>query len=247
MIKIGKIELGKIPRIAIAVTDKEENKIIKSLFVDILEIRVDQFKKLDPEYIHKIIANRKKIRVPLILTIRNKEEGGQRDISDELKLKIFRENISLVDAVDIELKSPILTELIKIAKKNKKIVIISSHNFKLTPNDKILKDVLSEAKKRGANLVKIAVKANRSEDVTRLLKFTMENKAKNLIIISLGEIGTISRLVFPAVGSLITYAYVSRPSGLGQRSFEELKEHLRIYYPRYNQNYIIKSRIIEYA
>jgi len=247
MIKIGKVELGKIPRIAIAVTDKEENKIIKSLFVDILEIRVDQFKKLDPKHIQKIIANRRKIRIPLILTLRSKEEGGQRDISNELKLKIFRENIALVDAVDIELKSPILTEVVKVAKKNKKKVIISSHNFKLTPNDKILRDILDKAKRRGADLVKIAVKANRPEDLTRLLQFTIENKTKNLITISLGEIGSISRLVFPGLGSLITYAYVSRPSGLGQRSFEELKEHLRIYYPQYNQNYIVKSRIIEYA
>jgi len=245
MVKIGKTELGKIPRIAISVTDKEENKIIRSLFVDILEIRVDQFKKLGLKYIQKIIANKKKTLIPLILTVRSKEEGGQRDISNELKLKIFKENISLVDAVDVELRSPILAELIKIAKKNKKILIISSHNFKLTPNDKIIKDILSKAKKRGANLVKIALKANRPEDVIRLLKFTLENKAKNLITISLGEIGSISRLVFPAVGSLITYAFISKPSGLGQRPFDELKEHLRIYYPQYNQNYIIKSRIID--
>ncbi len=247
MIKIGKTELGKIPRIAIAVADRENNKLIKSLFVDILEIRVDQFKKTDPTYVKNVIKTRKKIGVPLILTVRSKEEGGQKDVSNQLKLSIFKENISLVDAVDIELKSPILSEVVKTARKNKKIVIISWHNFKMTPNDKILKHILNKAKKSGAHLVKIAAKANKEEDLNRLMRFTIENKSKNIITISLGEIGSISRLVFPGFGSLITYAYVSRPSGLGQKPLDELRDHLRLYYPKYNQYYIIKSRTIEYA
>lgn len=247
MIKIGKTELGKIPRVAISVGDREDNRVIKSLFVDILEIRVDQFKKTDPVYVKDVIKKRKKIGVSLILTIRSKEEGGQRDISNKLKLKIFEENISLVNAVDIELKSPILSKVVKIARKNKKIVIVSWHNFKMTPNDKMLKDILTKAKKNGAHLIKIAAKANKEEDLNRLMRFTMENKSKNIITISLGEIGSISRLIFSCLGSLITYAYINKPSGLGQRTLEELQEHLRAYYPKYNQYYIIKSRTIEYA
>lgn len=44
MIKIRKTELGKVPRIAVTVNDKEDNRLIKPLYADILEIRVDQFK-----------------------------------------------------------------------------------------------------------------------------------------------------------------------------------------------------------
>lgn len=247
MIKIGKTELGKIPRIAIAIGDRENNKLIKSLFVDILEIRVDQFKKTDPTYVRNVVKTRRKIGVPLILTVRSKEEGGQKDISNELKLKILEENTPLVNAVDIELKSPILSETIRIARKNKKIVIVSWHNFKATPNDKMLKDILNKAKKSGAHIVKIAAKANKINDLNRLMKFTMEHKTKNIITISLGEIGSISRLTFPGFGSLITYAYINKPSGLGQRTLDELREHLRAYYPKYNEYYTIKSRTIEYA
>lgn len=247
MIKIGKIELGKIPRIAIAIADREDNKLIKSSFVDILEIRVDEFKKVDPVYIRNIVKTRRKIGAPLILTIRSKEEGGQKDISNELKLCIFKECIPLVDAVDIELRSPIVSEVIKIAKKNKKVVIVSWHNFKMTPNDKMLKGILDKAKRSGAGLVKIAVKANKAEDLNRLMRFTIENKSRNIITISLGERGSISRLTFPGFGSLITYAYINRPSGLGQRALGELREHLRAYYPKYNEYYIEKSRTIEYA
>lgn len=247
MIKIGKVELGKIPRVAVVIADQEDNKLIKSFFIDIIEIRVDQFKNVDPAYVKNIIKKRKKIGIPLILTVRSCEEGGQKDISNELKLSIFKENIPLVDAVDIELKSPILSEVIRCARKNKKMVIVSWHNLKMTPNDKILKALLDKAKRSGAHLVKIAVKANKAEDLNRLMKWTIENKPKNIITISLGEIGSISRLLFPGLGSLITYACINKPSGLGQRPLGELQGHLRAYYPRYNQSYIKKSRAIGYA
>lgn len=232
MIKIGKIKLGNAPKIAISVNDQIDYKLIKSLSVDILEIRVDQFKKLDPEYVDGIIAGIRKIGIPLILTVRSKAEGGQKHISDELKSEIFTSSVSLVDAVDVELKSPILSKIVKIAKKHKKLVIISWHNFKLTPNDRGLKDILSSAKRKGAQLVKIAVKAKTIKDVNRLMKFTMENKSKNLLTISLGPVGSISRLIFPMAGSLITYAYVNKPSGPGQIPLSELRGHLGMYYPK---------------
>lgn len=235
MIKIGKIELGGIPRIAVATGDRENNKLIKSLFVDILEIRVDQFKKAGLDYIKNVINTRRRVGVPLILTVRSKKEGGQRDIPNDLKLKIFKENVPLVDAVDIELKSPILSEVVKTARKNKKVVIVSWHNLKSTPNDKTLEDILNKAKRSGAHLVKIAAKANKEEDLNRLMRFTIANKSKNIITISLGEIGSISRLTFPGFGSLITYAYIDKPLGLGQRKLEELRGHVRAYYPKYNK------------
>lgn len=233
MLKIGKIELGRIPRVAVTISDREDNKLIKSRFIDILEIRVDQFKKTEPAYVQNVIKKRKKIGLPLILTVRSYAEGGEKDVSDELKLSIFKENIPLVDAVDIELKSPVLSEVVRSARKNKKMVIVSWHNLKMTPNDKILKDTLNKAKRSGAHLVKIAVKANKAEDLNRLMRWTIENRSKNIITISLGEIGSISRLIFPGLGSLLTYAYINKPSGLGQRPLKELRSHLRTYYPQY--------------
>lgn len=233
MLKIGKIELGRIPRLAVTISDREDNKRIKSLFIDILEIRVDQFKNIEPAYVKNVIKKRKKIGLPLILTVRSKEEGGEENVSNKLKLSIFKENIPLVDAVDIELNSPVLSEVVRSARKNKKMVIVSWHNLKATPSDRILTGALNKAKRSGAHLVKIAVKANKAEDLNRLMRWTIENRPKNIITISLGKIGSISRLIFPGIGSLITYAYINKPSGLGQRPLEELRGHLRTYYPQY--------------
>ena len=217
---------------AVTISDREDNQLIKALFIDILEIRVDQFKNTEPAYVQNVIKKRKKIGLPLILTVRSHAEGGQKDLSDELKLSIFKENIPLVDAVDIELKSPVLSEVIRSARRNKKMVIVSWHNLKATPNDRILQETLDKAKRSGAHLVKIAVKANKAEDLNRLMRWTIENRSKNIITISLGKIGSISRLIFPGLGSLLTYAYIDKPSGLGQRQLEELRGHLRAYYPQ---------------
>ncbi|MDP2928673.1 MAG: type I 3-dehydroquinate dehydratase [Candidatus Omnitrophota bacterium] len=232
MIKIGKVRLGVLPKIAVSVNDTADEKRVKSLNADILEIRVDQFKILDPEYVNRVIARVKKIGIPLILTVRSHEEGGEKNLPDELKLRIFKSAISLVDAVDIELKSPVISEVVKIAKKNKKLIIVSWHNFKLTPGDRALKGILNDALKKGAQLVKVAVRARKADDVNRLMKFTMQNRASNLITISLGKVGRISRLIFPMAGSLITYAYITKPSGPGQTPLKDLRRHLRMHYPQ---------------
>ena len=113
--------------------------------------------------------------------------------------------------------------------------------------DDVLDRYYQAAKKNGANIVKIAARANKTEDIIRLIKFTYENKNKNLITVSLGAMGSISRLIFPKFGSLITYSYITKPSGTGQIPLEKLQEHLRLYYPQYNQYYIAKSGSIAYA
>ena len=241
MVKVGNIKLNRVPTIVAAVSDRENVRSLKSYNIDILELRVDQFDSLAPLHIRDTVKSRRKIGPPLILTVRNKNEGGEKNIRDEQRLKIFKENISFVDAVDIELKSTIVSKVIKLAKKNKKAVIVSWHNFKLTPTNKILKDILGKAKKIGADIVKIAAKANKTEDFIRLIEFTRNNRNKNIITISLGNIGSMSRLLFPMLGSLMTYTYVDRPSGPGQVPLKILQKHLRLYYPEYNQTFISKS------
>src|SRR3989338_4780628 len=135
MIKIGNLTLNDIPRVAIVISDKEQNKSIESRNIDIVEIRLDQFDRLDTNYIRGNIITRKELNLTLILTIRSRKEGGKKNISDRRKSKLFEDIISLVDAVDIELRSPIVSKVIDIAKRNKKIIIISWHDFKSTPDN----------------------------------------------------------------------------------------------------------------
>lgn len=234
MIKLGNIFLRPgMPKVAVSISDCSKNRLLKSREIDIIEIRIDQFTRVDAKYIKDNIIVRKKLNLPLILTIRSKKEGGKKNIRDERKLNIFRDIIPLIDAVDIELRSPIIMEVIDFAKRGNKKIIISSHNFKSTPINEDLTDIIRKAKKKGANIVKIATKANSIDDVNRLMQFTQQNKNKNIIVISLGNIGAISRLCFPIVGSLITYSYIDKPFGIGQIPLDVLQSQLHLFYSQY--------------
>lgn len=248
MIKLGNVSLNSVPRIAVAISDEGANSSVVANHVDILEIRVDQFKSVDVDYVKKNIIERAKIDIPIILTVRNDEaeSGRQSDISDKQKLDIFKATISLVDAVDIELKSPLVSEVVSLAKENNKLIIVSSHNFKETPQDEELERILSDAKKQGADIVKMATQANSKEDVKRLMAFTLKHENDNIITISLGSLGSISRLTAPSLGSLITYSYIGVQSAPGQLPLSRLQDDLRLYYPEYNQYMIDKFELLEY-
>ena len=114
--------------IALVITDQETNAQIKNLGVGLLELRVDLFKKLDPSYIIGQIKQRKLLKIPLLLTLRNqKKEGALKTFSDELKMQIITAALPLVDMIDIELSSPLLKQAAARARELNKKVIISSH------------------------------------------------------------------------------------------------------------------------
>lgn len=231
MLKLGTVVLNRFPHLVLTITDQETNAALKSLPVDVLEIRVDQFKKFNLDDIKNNIIHRKETRIPIILTIRNmKFEGGKENISDDLKMKIFQSVISWIDAVDIEFNSPLLSSVISLARRHKKVAIVSWHDFKRTPESSDLEKKLKDARRKGADIVKIAARANSFEDVNRLMQFTMKYKNHHLITMSLGKWGSISRLVFPLAGSLLTYTYLNRPFAPGQVPVKILHEHLCLYY-----------------
>ena len=234
MMKIGNVSLNNPPNVAVVITDQEENQEIASWGADVLEVRVDQFESLELASVEKNLSTRKALGLPMILTLRNDPaEGGTVEIAEEKKLEIFQAVISLVDAVDIELSSPLVSQVVDLAKQNQKTVIVSSHNFKTTPSAEALEALFQDAVSRGADIVKIAAQANTRDDVNTLMLFTVKHKSDQVITMSLGELGSLSRLTFPSVGSLLTYAYVRQATAPGQIPFNILQEDLRRYYPEY--------------
>jgi len=231
--QIGHMKFDGNPRIVVSITDEETNEALRSRDIDALEIRVDQFRNLDMTYIEKIIGARAQIGIPIILTVRNDPAEGASPcacISDEQKLAIFESVAEWVDAFDIELRSPIFSALMDLAKSRETMSIVSWHDFNTTPPTGELERILSLAGKKRADIVKIATHARSMEDVRRLLAFTLQNADQNLITIAMGREGMISRLVFPMAGSLLTFSYVSHPTAPGQIPFDELKKDLNRYY-----------------
>lgn len=231
MIKIGRLNLGNTPRIAAVITDDKNRQSLKNAIgqgADLLELRIDFFKGIEPENLSKTVRKIKQSRLPLIATVRSKTEGGKRLLTDRQRKEIFQHIIHLVDAVDIELSSKnIIKAIVASAKKQNKKVIVSYHNFKETPSDRKLNKIIKNSKNAGADIIKLAVMANQMQDVLRLANLTL--KHKNLITLSMGEMAKISRIIFPIFGSLITYGSIGQSTAPGQIPLKILKRELRFY------------------
>lgn len=216
--------------IAVPFSDEsfEENLLYcKERGADIIELRVDLFENRNPDFLLECIKNVQEAGMKTILTIRSEEEGGSRV---ENRLELFRRCAPHSDYTDIELSSqnliPEVRELVKGAGKK---LIVSYHNFDITPANWILKEVFREARRWGADLVKVSVRANSYEDTARLLCLAREEKGEK-IIIAMGEKGKVSRVAGFIFGSVISYAFVGSAVAPGQLSLEELVELRRILY-----------------
>jgi 3-dehydroquinate dehydratase-1 len=216
--------------IVLVITDQETNAQIKNLGVGLLELRADLFKKLSPAYVINQIRLRKKLKIPLLLTLRNqKNEGAAKIFSDEKKWRIITAALPLVDMIDIELSSPLLKQVVARARTFKVKVIVSSHYLRGTPRD--LESIFKKSLNARGDIVKIAAKACSFDDVMTMLAFTHRHRKLGVITMSLGPWGVLSRLVLPAAGSRYAYTFLNRPTASGQVDVATLKSHLKVYYP----------------
>ncbi|NOZ68650.1 MAG: type I 3-dehydroquinate dehydratase [Deferribacteres bacterium] len=235
--KIGDIELGKRPVVVGTVSTDFNMPADAVQQVDIMEIRVDM---LDVEGISDIIdifsSVKRRYGKPLIATIRSREEGGEREIDDDRRYRIFREVLSFAEVLDVELSSGGLIEKVSgLCRENGRMLMASYHNFSETPERDVLMGLLRRGKDLGARIVKIAVHAADNKDLSELIHFTIENRDAGIVTISLGRAGLISRIINPMTGSLLTYGFIDRAASPGQISAFEIIKHLRLFDPSYNE------------
>ncbi len=219
------------PKIILVISNKETNAQIKRFAVDALELRADLLPKLSPDILVKEIKNRRALKIPILLTVRNqKEEGALKAFSDQNKWALLEAGLPLVDMVDIELSSPLLKSTVALARRLKKKVIISSHNFKSMPSNDSLESTLRKSKAVGADLIKIAASASTETELWRMIDFTRTHQDQSLITIAMGATGKVSRLLLPLAGSQFTYTFIGTPKAPGQIDIKTLLEHIKFYY-----------------
>jgi 3-dehydroquinate dehydratase, type I len=195
---------------------------LQKIGTDILEIRVDSFNQNIQSTCAYIAEIKKACSLPLIGTIR--ENTGNSD----KRLDYFKGIIPLVDAIDIELNSAIVGQVIAMA--GDKTIIVSEHDFKRTPDIAQLKEIVDKATSLGGTIVKIAAFAHNQEDVVRLLRF-IDQCEENIVAFSMGEYGTISRVLSMLFGSLFSYGFITHANAPGQLSIEKLIEECRLFFP----------------
>lgn len=217
---------------------KSQTELIMQNPVDIVEWRADLFENTNDSdatdeavrIIRRIIDD-----VPLLYTIRTVNEGGGFSLSFEEYAELLKQAASnpLIDAVDVEILSTnteAVTALITSLKQNA-VVIASSHDFAKTPDREEIIKRLQYMEACGADVCKMAVMPQSTDDVLVLLAAT--NQAYQLlnrpvITMSMGKTGLISRLCGEVFGNTLTFGCVGQSSAPGQIDAKELDRVLEI-------------------
>lgn len=148
-------------------------------------------------------------------------------MTEKHRAVLYEALMPFADLVDIELSSGIRKSVVNFAKRAKKRVIISHHDFESTPGDKKLNKIVESARSSGGDIVKIASMVNSRDDLRRLAGLLSHERG--LIVIGMGQLGKPSRVFFPMLGSLVTYCPVTRSTAPGQMSLKETRSELRRY------------------
>jgi 3-dehydroquinate dehydratase/shikimate dehydrogenase len=167
---------------------------------DMIELRLDYFEDWNPDDLKEL---RKVFFIPMLFTLRSKLEGGNYPFSEEKRL-VDIEVLASLQPEYMDLESFVSGKFIyNLSEKYPTIkFIISYHNFHHTPLN--LDAILMNMRKTPAHYYKIAVT---SKSTVEALKFLCWTKIQeNLIGISMGPYGQISRILAPIVGIPITYA-----------------------------------------
>ncbi len=253
VLKIREMTLGKgKPKICIPLTGKNEAELkeevstVKKVCCDIVEWRADCFEEIDDvEKVKRMLRELRLLleRIPILFTFRTSSEGGEKEISAEDYVELYREVIGTGDAdlVDVEmmLGEEVCSILLRCAHDNHVYVVMSSHDFEKTPDKETIVSRFRSMQEQGADVPKIAVMPRGAGDVLTLLaatnEFTERYADRPVISMSMGWLGSISRISGEFFGSSLTFAAAGRASAPGQLSVRDAEYILDILHNTENE------------
>ena len=206
---------------------------------DLLEWRVDFFAAIGD--VDAVIATALAIRqaaggIPVLLTRRNVTEGGVPIAIAEAQvvaMYVAACQARCVELIDYELSNAPadLKTLREVSTANGVTMIMSYHNFQQTPDAATLDSKFAAAEKLGADVAKVAVMPQNEQDVLTLLAATdraRQTIAIPLISMSMGGVGSLSRIMGWVYGSAATFAVGKSSSAPGQIAIEDLRAVLAV-------------------
>ena len=226
---VGKTQAALLDEVAAIVPKKP----------DLLEWRIDFFADIGDA--KAVIASAQAIRkaangIPVLLTRRNVSEGGNPIPIAEpavVAMYIAACEAKCVEIIDYELSNTPadLQRLREVSKAKGVAMIMSYHNFQMTPDAETLDGKFAAASRLGADVAKVAVMPKSEQDVLVLLAAT--DRARQaidipLISLSMGGVGSLSRIIGWIYGSAATFAVGKSSSAPGQISIEDLRVMLAL-------------------
>ncbi len=232
------------PVICVPVVEKTHGGIIGKIRelvgknVQMIEWRADFFENIDDgEAVRQVLEDVRSLvtETVLLFTLRTVKQGGNADMDEKkiiylLELAAKSGVVDLVDMEYFELSKP-EKEVGRLQRLGVK-VIASHHDFHKTPEDPVMYIIMDQLVKGGADVAKLAVMPQSSEDVIRLLKLTDDIRRKYpvmpLITMSMGGLGVISRIAGESFGSCVTFGADGATSAPGQMDMKALEGILNV-------------------
>jgi len=191
--------------------------------VDIIELRLDYLKDFDASRdLERIMAS---CPLPYIVTNRPKWEGGNFEGPEAERLATLKyAALKGAPYIDVEYKAAAIFFAGRGEVPTTCKVILSSHNFQMTPPAAELQQLAQDMHAAGADVVKIATMANDITDSAAVLSL-LKNPPVPTIALAMGEKGVITRLLAAKYGGHLTFAAMSpeKASAPGQPDIQLLK------------------------
>lgn len=207
------MHIDAIKRICVAIGRKNVDDALAAArqvagLADVIEIRLDT---LDEPAIIPFTTG---LAQPLLFTHRPVWEGGHYDGPEGDRIALLCEAIYRHAAfVDLELQSPesSYASLRTAIQGSDTQLILSSHNFTLTPSRNELLTILQKIQERGADVAKIITMAHDHHDVLRVLQLQEDAAQMDIPLIAfcMGRAGVVSRLATLELGGFMTYCTVN--------------------------------------
>lgn len=208
---------------------------------DLAEFRIDLLSfASDTKQVIALGHELKKIlgHKPMIATIRTKNEGGQLEISDADYGKTYQAYLKnpFMDWLDVEMfrDQKVVSEIVQKAHQKKVLVVMSNHDFQKTPSQDEIEKRLLKQDQMGADILKIAVMPKSKQDVFTLMNATLkvsQQTTKPLLTMSMGQLGTISRVATANMGGSYSFGMIGQASAPGQIDVTKLKQILQTVQP----------------
>ena len=246
---VKNLHIGQLPvKTIVPITAKTADQAIAqakviaaNADVDLAEFRIDLLDFAADS--KKVIALGQELNAilkdkPLIATIRTHNEGGKLTVTDQEYEKIYREYLKkpFMQLLDIEMfrDAKTVDSLTKLAHQHNVLVIMSNHDFDKTPAQQEIENRLLKQDQMGADILKIAVMPKTKQDVYTLMNATLnvsEKSKKPLLTMSMGQLGTISRIATANMGGSMSFGMIGEASAPGQIDVTQLKQFLKTVQP----------------
>ncbi|WP_071131535.1 type I 3-dehydroquinate dehydratase [Enterococcus timonensis] len=171
------------------------------------------------------------VKMPIILTIRTKIEGGQFVGSAAIYQKLLKKYLAsgIFSSVDLEINRVDAPQLIEIIRKFPVKLITSFHQVDYTPSLVILKEIRQRMRALPVlpDVEKFAVTIQQPEDLVTLKIFATENsQEKNppQIIIGMGNGGWVSRIYPETFASSATFVAGNTAAAPGQLTLATIQK-----------------------